>query len=193
VQTRSIKTVTVASVVAFLFLIGITNIASALTLEPPDNPEFIWQSDSGETFAPPDPNLVLDGYPLLELLYKSDFGGTDSGIYASSYQTTWGNFDADNEPFRALIEYIGGLFISYDTIVFVAKDGQNWNFIWDISYWNGTDSIELLINNPPYTAAISHVAIWGAGPREVPEPSTLLLLGAGLIGLAFCARKRIKS
>ena len=37
---------------------------------------------------------------------------------------------------------------------------------------------------------ISHLTLYARGPAPVPEPSTLLLLGAGITGLAFYRRKK---
>ena len=41
-----------------------------------------------------------------------------------------------------------------------------------------------------YDAGIDNVSVTGGG--QVPEPATLLLLGSGLIGVGFAARKRFK-
>ena len=42
----------------------------------------------------------------------------------------------------------------------------------------------------------SHVNVWARDPIDdnavIPEPSTLILLGAGLLGLGFCTRRRRK-
>ena len=42
---------------------------------------------------------------------------------------------------------------------------------------------------------ISHLSVWARDPGDnavIPEPSTLILLGAGLLGLGFCTRRRRK-
>jgi hypothetical protein len=39
---------------------------------------------------------------------------------------------------------------------------------------------------------LSHVQLYGSGPTSVPEPGTLLLMSAGMIGLAFARRRKLR-
>lgn len=46
------------------------------------------------------------------------------------------------------------------------------------------------VGDKKYFAPFSHDAESGSGPAPVPEPSTLLLLGSGIVGFALYRRKR---
>lgn len=127
--------------------------------------------------------------PEAFLLYKANAGSpvTESGSYASSYETT---FNPTDDPEDATIWFITGFpAIVCPSCYLVVKDGNHEpaQYLFDISLWNGTDTIELQ-GFWPKKGAISNVAIWGA--RAVPEPSSLLLVGIGAFGLAFGLRRR---
>jgi hypothetical protein len=124
----------------------------------------------------------------LNLLYKQDVGGGESGAFTSSYKTTFTNTSSD--PENALIEYVGGPAIGCVECYLVVKDGnhQPAQYFYDLSaLWNGTDSLYLK-GFWPQGGAISNVAVWGT-TKQVPEPGTLLLVGSGA-AVALLRRRR---
>jgi PEP-CTERM motif len=87
----------------------------------------------------------------------------------------------------------GGLGISDHSI-----SNFNPGFSWDYAvvkygkYYNafGDEFGNDLLTTPEFAKGISHIRFYGPDTNPVPEPTTMLLLGFGLIGLATFGRKR---
>lgn len=122
------------------------------------------------------------------LLYKSNVGGAEEGSLAGSYATAFLNTPSD--PSGANITYTGGDIVG-PTAWLLAKDGNQdpaW-YLFNLTSlgWDGMAKLELS-NFWPQRGAISYVALYGDA-KKVPEPTTMLLLGFGLLGLVGIGRK----
>jgi len=80
------------------------------------------------------------------------------------------------------------LAMQYDTFLYRNNLVDSWAVV-DLFALYGDNTNEYLNSFQVNEGKISHVTTEG-GPAPVPEPSTLLLLGSGLAGLAFYRRKR---
>jgi hypothetical protein len=162
--------------------------ANALTISPSLLPSdcIYYGNDTSQSSI----NAIIA--PIIDYadeLYKQNAGGSEEGALASSYTTS---FNGDLSG--GTITYESGPFIA-DPFLLV-KDGNHepaW-YLFDLTGecpsldWNGKDTLELSgfwLDN----GAISHVTLYG---NPVPEPTTMLLLGSGLAGLAGFGRKRFK-
>lgn len=122
-------------------------------------------------------------------LYNADDnnGLVESGSLAASYAT---DFDPDTKPETATITYVTGPFINSQAYLLV-KDGNHspsW-YLYDLTAlgWTGTQPI-VIEQLWPGGGNISHATIYGSS-TAVPEPTTMLILGFGLLGLAGVRRR----
>jgi hypothetical protein len=187
-------------VLGFLLAVCMVSSASAVLITP--TTELQW---TGNTVNPDSTEVAtIVGYTgTLTEVYKADADPfEESGPFASSYETSF--FNTTTDPSDADIVYTSGDVISGTAIYLLVWDGQIEEPYWyifdllnldlnnddSVDYsWNGTDTLELR-GFWPDRGAISHVAIF-SDSVPVPEPTTMLLLGFGLIGLATVGRKKM--
>ncbi|RPH50434.1 MAG: PEP-CTERM sorting domain-containing protein [Desulfobacteraceae bacterium] len=188
---KKMKILTTVFCMAFV-VFGTMPSASALSITPTTTPQ--WTGTNNANLSESEIASAVGYIGTLFVLYKADMGTivSESGFFAAYYQTTFSNTPEDPED--ALIEYIGpgtpSSYITGSPLYLYVKDGNNVPafYIFNLTSlgWNGTDDLDLQ-DFWPNQGAISHVAIYG--PVSVPEPTTLLLLGFGLVGLAGVGKK----
>ncbi|HYG22467.1 MAG TPA: VPDSG-CTERM sorting domain-containing protein [Verrucomicrobiae bacterium] len=124
-------------------------------------------------------------------LYVQPLGGSADGWFKDSYQT---QFIPELNPTGAIVSLIGGQssISGYDSLYLYVKDGDlgepAW-YLFNITGWNGVESLELDSFWGGRGGSITHIGIFGTGGNSVPDGgATLLLLSAGLAGVASLRR-----
>ena len=178
----------IAVLCMMIMVFGVVTSASAL---------YITYTDavlSGEDTSQSAIDAIILPYiaPAVEL-YKADPKDGETGSLAGSYHTV---FVPATDPLTAEISYVGGDIVG-PTAYLLAKDGAAlpqgdpyyaW-YLFDLTAlgWSGTETITIT-GLWPVTGSFSHVTLYGTS-TSVPEPTTLLLLGLGLVGVAGIRRK----
>lgn len=122
----------------------------------------------------------------LTLVYKVEADGAESESAADYYETV---FSPLIDPKGATITHdTDDPVISGPSIYLVAKDGDAGHYWWNISGWNGLETLTIS-GLYPNGGSISHLRIYTGSQTSVPDGG----LTAGLLGLSLLALRALRS
>jgi len=138
-------------------------------------------------------DTVLDSY----MISKVDYQGLDDEnnpilVYTGTPQITIGNFNPDEDG-----DWTSGSWTIEDPFAlgfYTVKGATNWALYFvpepykSSGFWT---TAHLEKGSGDFFPQISHLSALSTKTTPVPEPGMVILLGIGLIGLAFYSRKRL--
>lgn len=169
---------------ASLTLLMVSFQAQALTLSPSDAAGTV--SGNSNLNAVSDINSAFGTYfSALQLLWKSG-SGDQSGSLADSYE-----LNVDLSAKGGSIDLLSGQDgASCPTCILVVDDpSEDAQYLVELGDWDGAESIEL--EEFGVGEDDSSVAIWGGEAASVPEPSVLMLMSLGLLGLVYNSKRKL--
>jgi hypothetical protein len=119
--------------------------------------------------------------------YMQVNGGAESGNLAGSYTTQFATTSTGG-AFRISYDGVPDATIGCGLCGLLVKGTNGQELVFSLKDWNGTD----LVQGTGFGQSGLAIAGVGIVSRAVPEPASLLLLGAGLAGLGIWRRKSTK-
>jgi hypothetical protein len=176
------------AVPAAFILFALSSSVSALTCSVNDLNPAAQACDgqfSGNDSAVALNNVDLFGYDDWQFLQKKDIGGgMDTSIDVGLSVTTTNGAQSGSWTVTSDLSSL------YNNIAVVLKGGPNWvAYLYDPAINGGDWTTAGLINGGGRQPDLSHLSLYARA--AVPEPTTMLLLGAGLVGLAGFGRKKV--
>jgi hypothetical protein len=130
-----------------------------------------------------------------------DEGARPAGTITFNFDSLINSFGFDFIDVEGEVEFNGGYFASFynggtmiNQVLFAGFQGLDNTIVWGNNSVNRIDP-SIILPSMPFDQVV--IGLGGSGAvdnivfTQVPEPSTLLLLGSGLVGLGF-ARRRFK-